>query len=50
MQFNIVVATSESAVRLWQKLGFEIVGRVPGAFKRSKPGFVEAFVMYKKLQ
>jgi len=50
MQFNIVVSTNESAVRLWQKLGFKIVGRLPGAFKHSKLGFVDAFVMYKLLQ
>ncbi len=50
MQFNIVVATNETAVRLWQKLGFEIVGRLPSAFKHSKLGFVDAFVMFKQLQ
>jgi ribosomal protein S18 acetylase RimI-like enzyme len=49
MQFNIVVATNEKAVGLWQKLGFEIVGRLAGAFKHSKLGFVDAFVMYKQL-
>jgi len=50
MQFNIVVATNEAAVRLWQKLGFQIVGRLPGAFNHSKLGFVDAFVMYKQLR
>jgi ribosomal protein S18 acetylase RimI-like enzyme len=50
MQFNIVVATNETAVRLWRRLGFEIVGRLPGAFKHSKLGFVDAFVMYKQLK
>jgi ribosomal protein S18 acetylase RimI-like enzyme len=49
MQFNIVVATNETAVRLWQKMGFQIVGRLPSAFKHSKLGFVDAFVMYKQL-
>ena len=33
IQFNAVVETNESAVRLWQTLGFEIVGTVPGAFR-----------------
>src|SRR5262249_37739920 len=28
MQFNFVVSTNERAVRLWQSLGFEIVGRL----------------------
>jgi RimJ/RimL family protein N-acetyltransferase len=50
MQYNLVVATNEGAVRLWQKLGFAIVGRLPGAFKHSRLGYVDAFVMYKKLE
>ena len=50
MQFNLVVSTNEGAVRLWQKLGFAIVGTLPGAFKHSKRGFVDAHVMYKQLE
>ena len=49
MQFNLVVSTNKIAVRLWQKLGFEIVGTLTGAFRHSEYGFVDAFVMYKKL-
>ena len=49
MQFNFVVETNERAVRLWQRLGFEIVGRLPGAFNHSQLGYVDAFVMYKTL-
>lgn len=49
MQFNLVVATNEGAVRLWQKLGFAIVGRLPGAFRHVELGYVDAFVMYKEL-
>ena len=33
IQFNAVVETNVAAVRLWQDLGFEIVGTVPGAFR-----------------
>lgn len=50
MQFNLVVSTNERAVRLWQKLGFAIVGTLPGAFKHPRHGFVDAFVMYKQLE
>ena len=50
MQFNLVVSTNEGAVRLWQKLGFEIVGRLPGAFYHKRHGYVDAFVMYKWLE
>lgn len=49
MQYNLVVATNEGAVRLWQKLGFEIVGRLPGAFNHRRLGYVDALVMYKEL-
>jgi ribosomal protein S18 acetylase RimI-like enzyme len=49
MQFNFVVSTNERAVRLWQSFGFEIVGRLPGAFQHPTLGFVDAFVMYRHL-
>jgi ribosomal protein S18 acetylase RimI-like enzyme len=49
MQFNFVVSTNERAVRLWQKLGFEIVGRLPDAFQLPGAGYVDAFVMYRTL-
>jgi ribosomal protein S18 acetylase RimI-like enzyme len=49
MQFNFVVATNTGAVRLWQKLGFEIVGTLPGVFQHQKLGFVDAHVMFKSL-
>ncbi|MCB0165898.1 MAG: GNAT family N-acetyltransferase [Anaerolineae bacterium] len=49
MQFNLVVAANEVAVNLWQKLGFQVVGRVPRAFNHKSHGFVDALVMYKWL-
>jgi ribosomal protein S18 acetylase RimI-like enzyme len=49
MQFNFVVATNTGAVRLWQKLGFEIVGTLPEVYQHQKLGFVDAFVMFKRL-
>ncbi|MCH8497793.1 MAG: GNAT family N-acetyltransferase [Marinobacter sp.] len=49
MQFNLVVATNTGAVRLWQKLGFEIAGSLPGAFHHRRLGYVDAHVMYKSL-
>ncbi|WP_142846667.1 GNAT family N-acetyltransferase [Telmatospirillum sp. J64-1] len=49
MQFNLVVSTNDVAVRLWQKHGFDVVGRLPGAFRHPRLGFVDAFVMYKSL-
>ena len=50
MQFNFVASTSEGAVRLWTKLGFETVGRLPKAFDHPAIGLVDALVMYKWLE
>lgn len=49
MQFNLVVATNERAVRLWQRLGFSVVGTLPRAFRHLRLGYVDALVMYKEL-
>lgn len=49
MQYNFVVSTNEQAIRLWGKLGMEIVGRLRKAYKHSRLGFVDALVMYKWL-
>ena len=49
MQFNFVVSTNERAIRTWQAYGFEIVGRLPAAFRHPRLGFVDALVMYKPL-
>ena len=40
MQFNAVVETNTSAVRLWQSLGFEILTTVPEAFDHPRHGLV----------
>jgi len=49
MQFNIVVKTNERAVRLWQHLGFSIIGEIPEAFRHRVHGFTNAYIMYRKL-
>lgn len=49
MQFNAVVETNEAAVHLWQALGFEVLGTVPGAFRHPVHGFVGLHVMYLDL-
>ncbi|QDU33583.1 Acetyltransferase (GNAT) family protein [Poriferisphaera corsica] len=50
MQFNFVAESNEGAVRLWERMGFEIVGRLPRAFNHPKKGLIDAFVMYKRLK
>jgi ribosomal protein S18 acetylase RimI-like enzyme len=49
MQFNLVVGTNLRAIRLWQSMGFAIIGRLPDAFEHPQQGFVEALVMYRQL-
>jgi L-amino acid N-acyltransferase YncA len=49
MQFNFVVSTNTAAVALWRKLGFEIVGTLPKAFRHATLGEVDAYVMHRFL-
>ena len=49
MQFNFVVSTNERAVALWLSMGFEEVGRLPGAFRHPVHGDVDALVMFRAL-
>jgi L-amino acid N-acyltransferase YncA len=50
MQFNFVVSTNESAVKLWQKLGMKIVATLPGAFRHPEKGYVDVYVMFQPFE
>lgn len=49
MQFNCVIESNTRAVALWQAHGFDVVGRLPGAFHHPRLGYVDALVMYRQL-
>ena len=49
MQFNCVVSSNATALRLWQKHGFAIVGTLPKVFRHARLGLVDAFVMHRFL-
>ena len=49
MQFNYVVASNTGAIALWQRHGFDIVGRVPGAFRHATLGPTDILVMHRML-
>jgi len=49
IQFNAVVETNTTAVRLWKSLGFQIIGTVPDAFESTSHGRVGLHVMYLPL-
>ena len=49
MQYNIVVKSNIRAVKLWQSMGFEIVGELPEVFNHAQNGLTNAYVMWRRL-
>ena len=49
MQFNFVVGTNRSAIRVWERCGFAVVGRLPGVFQHRTEGLVDALVFHRGL-
>ncbi|MEU5822125.1 MULTISPECIES: GNAT family N-acetyltransferase [Streptomyces] len=49
MQFNAVVETNTAAVRLYESLGFEILGTLPEGFDHPAKGYVGIHIMHRKL-
>jgi ribosomal protein S18 acetylase RimI-like enzyme len=49
VMFNLVFETNIPSITLWQKLGFEIIGRIPQAAKLADGQVVDALMMYRAL-
>lgn len=49
MQFNYVISTNQPAVKLWQSLGFDIIGEIPEAYRHPEKRLVGAYVMYRRV-
>ncbi|MEU5977859.1 GNAT family N-acetyltransferase [Streptomyces sp. NPDC047315] len=49
IQYNAVVETNVHAVKLYESLGFTVVGTVPGAFRHPTRGYVGLHVMHLAL-
>lgn len=49
MQYNFVLTSNAGAIRLWERAGFDTVGRIPKAFAHPTLGLVDALVMFKTL-
>lgn len=49
IQYNYVVSTNEPAIKLWQSLGFNVIGTVPQGFNHAKLGMVDTLVMHRFL-
>ncbi|MBQ4835944.1 GNAT family N-acetyltransferase [Pseudoalteromonas luteoviolacea] len=50
MQFNSVVSSNQIAVALWEKLGYEIIGTIPKAYRHPHLGLIDSYIMYKWLE
>ncbi len=50
MQFNYVVSTNAPAMALYRKLGFNIAGTLPQAFRHRELGLVDAYVLHRFLE
>ncbi|GAB3933918.1 hypothetical protein GCM10027614_05950 [Micromonospora vulcania] len=48
MQFNAVAESNRSAVELYRREGFDVIGTVPGAFAHPSLGRVGLHVMYQE--
>ena len=49
MQLDFVVSSDERRLKLWQRVGFQIVGRLPKAFRHPSLGLVDVLVMHREL-
>jgi L-amino acid N-acyltransferase YncA len=49
MQFNLVVSSNRSAVRLWESCGFQTLCELPEAFLHPEFGYVAALLMHRYL-
>ena len=50
MQFNIVLETNRSAVRLWESLGFRVIGTIPEGFRMPDGQLVGFHIMHRSLR
>ena len=49
LQLDFVIGTDERRLKLWQRSGFEVVGRLPKAFRHPSAGLVDALILYRDL-
>ena len=47
--FNLVFSENHVARRLWEKLGFRVIGTIPGAVRRNDGTYQDALIMFRSL-
>ena len=49
LQFNAVVASNTAAIRLYKKLGFDVIGTVKGGFLMKDGSYEDIVLFYIEL-
>ena len=49
MQFNRVLSQNEGAIKLYKRLGFEIVGTIPNAIRNVDGSFQDGYTIYRRI-
>lgn len=50
MQFNMVLSQNGAATKLYQKLGFNIIGTIPEAIRNPDGSYQDGYVLHRKLK
>jgi len=50
VMFNLVFASNIASIKIWQSLGFELIGRIPAAAHLKDGRVVDALMFYKDLE
>ncbi len=50
MLFPYIISTNEGSVNLWKKMGFSVIGTIPGGFNHRELGFVDTHIMFRTLE
>lgn len=48
VMFNLVFETNQASLAIWQSLGFEVIGRIPGAVRLGCDRYVDALMLYHR--
>jgi len=49
MQYNMVLSQNIAAIKLYQKLGFSIIGTIPQAIRNPDESYQEGYIFHRKL-
>lgn len=47
--FNLVFSENQAARHLWEKLGFSVLGVIPGAIRKDEGSYQDALIMFRSL-